>query len=257
MQRFRDTFPFVLIVCFLLIISSSIILKISGFQWIPNSEENRKLAEIPIFNGSVQHYIKNYEKYFNDHFGFRNELVRLNSLVMLALRVSPSSQVILGKDGWLFYDGQPGERIIDLYYRGTKPFTDDELKACRSVLQEHHDWLAQRGIRFLFVVAPDKESIYSEFLPNIHRVTSKGRLDQLIEYMKKYSDVEVLDLRESLINAKKLGLLFLKQIPTGILWEPILVMLQQLILLVSGFIMLNQSPIDALTIKKEISLAGI
>ena len=52
-------------------------------------------------------------------------------------------------------------------------------------------------------MAPNKQSIYSEYLPDsIQYASAKSRLDQLMDYLKQNSDLEVVDLREDFHKAK-------------------------------------------------------
>jgi alginate O-acetyltransferase complex protein AlgJ len=54
------------------------------------------------------------------------------------------------------------------------------------------------------VFAPNKETIYPEFLPNaVKKLRKTTRLDQLIEYLRCNSTLDVLDLREALFVGKK------------------------------------------------------
>ena len=51
------------------------------------------------------------------------------------------------------------------------------------MLQDTQDWLAAHGIRYVFVLTPDKHQIYPEYIPaSIHRLHEQTRSDQLIEY---------------------------------------------------------------------------
>jgi hypothetical protein len=69
--------------------------------------ENRVLASLPEFSidmSLLSTYPKDFEAFYNDHFGFRRTLIWGRSLVMVKLLgVSPNSDVIVCKDGWLFY----------------------------------------------------------------------------------------------------------------------------------------------------------
>src|SRR6185295_1542120 len=65
------------------------------------------------------------------------------------------------------------------------------------------DWLAQRDIRYLFIVAPDKQTIYPEYMPaQLNRVGTATRLDQLVTYFERHSDIRILDLRDALRAVK-------------------------------------------------------
>ena len=69
-----------------------------------NNTENRKLSSLPQFNlKDPINYIREYEEYFNDNFGFRINLVSWNNYISVKLiNESPVPDVTLGLDGWLF-----------------------------------------------------------------------------------------------------------------------------------------------------------
>ncbi|NOR79858.1 MAG: hypothetical protein GQ529_03350, partial [Methyloprofundus sp.] len=69
--------------------------------------------------------------------------------------------------------------------------------------------LAERGIDYLFVIAPNKHTIYGEYLPDhIIKKQELSRYDQLTSYLEKYTQVNFLDLRPALLEAKKHDLLY-------------------------------------------------
>ena len=143
---------------------------------------------------------RNFEGYWNDAFGFRSSLVRAYNRVSLWLGVSPSAKVVVGTDGWLFVGD---EYSAVEYYRATRPFTPEELVWWQGLLEARRDWLAERGIRYLFVVAPDKQDIYPEYMPAaLNRVGTATRLDQLVTHLDRHSDLRLLDLRGALREAK-------------------------------------------------------
>jgi hypothetical protein len=108
--------------------------------------------------------------------------------------------VLEGKDGWLFL-AEVGS-IED--YRGLLPFSPRDLARWQQALESRHDWLAGQGIHYLFVICPDKHTVYPEYMPDrVNRVGTQTRLDQLVQYMKEHSGVEILDLRPALKALKK------------------------------------------------------
>jgi len=168
-----------------------------------DATEKRKLADLPKLKLTWERlnaYPSDFNRYFDDNFGMREKLVGLHSYVKgICLRVSPIRNAIIGKEGWLYL----GDGNVLADYRNAHPFTETELRHWRDVLVAKRDWLAQRGIRYVFVVAPDKHSIYPEYMPNrLNKVSSRSCLDQLIAYMKVNSDFEIVDLRPAL-NAEK------------------------------------------------------
>ncbi len=164
------------------------------------SVENRPAAPFPVLRrATLAEYPAAFEKWFGDRFAFRRTLVRLEGLAKMRIGVSPSPLVVVGKDTWLFY---AGERAVE-QFRHTSPLAPAELARWREALEVRRDELAARGIHYLFVVAPNKETIYSEFMPRGLTVgPGPSRLDQLVEYLRANSMVEVLDLRPALQRAR-------------------------------------------------------
>jgi hypothetical protein len=167
-----------------------------------SSAENRTLAPWPRFRmdaASLRALPDQLTRYFEDHFAFRQRLVRWQAVVRLhALRVSPSNAVIKGRDGWLFYadDGAMED------YATAAPFTSVELEMWRRTLQDTSDWLGSQGIAYVFVISPDKHVIYPEYMPATIRRATVSRIDQLVSHLRDYSTVRVLDLRPALMAAK-------------------------------------------------------
>jgi alginate O-acetyltransferase complex protein AlgJ len=186
------------------------------------SFEKRRLAERPAFPRSrvdVLTFPARLEAWFNDRFGLRDALIRCHNLAKLHdLGVSPqtaqavvepglptsalasvSSQVIPGKQGWLFF---AGDRMID-DYRGTRPFDGDELDAWVEAVSARDRWLRERDIHYLLVIAPNAQSVYPEFLPDtIRKIGHQSRLDQLLSALRDRTSIEILDLRPSQMEAK-------------------------------------------------------
>jgi alginate O-acetyltransferase complex protein AlgJ len=89
-------------------------------------------------------------------------------------------------------------------YLGYVETSKEDLERWRLVLEGRHAWLAERGICYLFVLPPDKKTIYSEYLPEKVAV-SKGvtRGEKLLAYIQENSHVPILDLRGALFEAKR------------------------------------------------------
>lgn len=129
-------------------------------------------------------------------FGFKALLIRLHGIIKVNWLGIPSARgVLIGKDGWYFLRG---ERIIDDYC-GWVPFTDDELGQWKQVLEAREKWFAERGIVYLFLIAPDKHSVYEEYLPDaIARGRGSTRLGQLTEFLQQNSEFRIVDVRPAL-----------------------------------------------------------
>lgn len=192
--------------------------------------ERRKPAEFPEVETRTRGWItyprkrslrafpRKFEQWFNDHIPTRPALLTTyNSARYVGLvsenfgRPTAGGQnragVVIGRNGWLFYRG---ERMVD-YYRGTNPFTEDELDAWVRTLRARRDWCKARGIRYVFVFTPNKHSIYPEHMPrSLTRVRDKSRLDVLLERLQGEDGIDVIDLRPALLRAKQERLTYYK-----------------------------------------------
>jgi hypothetical protein len=174
--------------------------------------ENRLPAEFPklkLGSDGLKRFIVGLEAYYNDHFGFRKALIwSYRSSIFHSFHDQQGNRLaLIGRDGWLYFN----ENQMVEHYRGTLLFTPDQLRDWKTLLEQYRDWFAQRGIKFLFVVAPDKQSIYPEHLPSwMNKVSSETKLDQFFAYMKLHSTVDVLDLRQTLLENRSMGPMYFK-----------------------------------------------
>jgi alginate O-acetyltransferase complex protein AlgJ len=177
-----------------------------------SSIEQRTLAPFPDVALNLETweaFPSQFEAFFDDHFGLRDQLEQLYSLFSLDLGSSPNLRVTVGGDGYLFYtDPSDGNSLED--YRNNDPLTPEELARWKWFLETRYLSLKEKGIGYMFVIAPEKQTIYGEHFPSrFTRVGKQSRLDQLLEVMKN-SPVPILDLRFALLQAKGLGPLYYK-----------------------------------------------
>lgn len=169
--------------------------------------EKRRLARKPSFDYLRPFlYPKKFSSYYNDSFSLRGHLIYLNNLFTYKIfRVSASEKVIIGKQGWLFL-GKATQFANEIdYIRNLQPFTEGQLRHWQILLEERRNWLEQRGIHYIFTIAPNKSTIYPELLPDAIKKSPKpSRLDQLINHLQKNSTMKILDLRPALREAKKI-----------------------------------------------------
>jgi hypothetical protein len=166
--------------------------------------ENRVAAKAPHWPHSwaaLKKLPKEIDAYWNDAFGFRRRLILWQAMARYRVGVSPSSQVIVGKKGWLFYAGDDSIR----QHRGLRLLSAEDLATWQRQLEARRDWLKGLGAHFLFVIAPDKQSVYPEEVPRRFGGAATTPLDQLVNHLRAHSTVDVLDLRSALRAAKKDG----------------------------------------------------
>ena len=128
------------------------------------SSENRQLSEFPspkTEEGKINvDWLSQAGDYFQEHFAFRNELVTGNALLHgRLLETSTADGVIQGKNGWLYYK----DSLDD--YLGQDLLSDRSLFNIAHMLSMTQQALEEKGVNFLFTIAPNKNSLYGDNMP--------------------------------------------------------------------------------------------
>ena len=173
--------------------------------------ENRRLAEKPTLPETKKELLRFPEKFnafLNDQFGFRGYLLHLQSRIRWQLGLQVHPDVLMGKEGWLFLAKR--NQVVE-QYRGIDRFNPDELEWWVRELELREEWLAERGIPLIVIVPPNKHTVYPEYLPEtVGPVVGKTRLDQISDYVQNHTDLEFIDLRGPMLEAKQSSRVFYK-----------------------------------------------
>ncbi len=170
--------------------------------------ENRFAAPFPPTNplssfGALKQFIAEFERYFNDHFGLRQQLIYWNHTWKRGLFAETwGSHVIIGREGWLY--GTWSDDPMEEYENVNTPFTDRQLHEWQTLFESRREWLRRRGAAYVVVIPPDKQTAYPEYLSDWKSALGSSRkLDQFLDFMKRHSDVPIVDLRPALSAGKK------------------------------------------------------
>ena len=178
--------------------------------------EKRILAQLPAFSFARvldrELYVE-LENYFNDHFVFRGPFVKTKNWIdHYILKTSSAKKIHIGREGWLFHTKSLGDYLLNgCEYR-------EKIRGLAKGLQNVERELARQGQIFIFVIAPNKATIYPEYvgLNNPNSPCSKSRYDLLLEAFEEFPVKGFIRLDEILMEAKKNGLLYHK---TGTHWS--------------------------------------
>lgn len=113
--------------------------------------------------------------------------------------LSEYPQVVLGKDNWLF----SGDPINELAWHGG--LDDAQIERCIGELSDITDSLRGRGIDFLFLLVPDKNLIYPEFMPDTYGEV-EGDINSAYERFSKAlskTNIDFIDGKNVLLENKK------------------------------------------------------
>lgn len=162
--------------------------------------ENRILSAYPAFRTEDGTWNANYfgelQEYTAEHFAFRRELVIADSMLKLRFLCTPcDDQVVVGRDGWLFFDETLGD------YAGIR-LSDTEIDGIAARLCEVCSYIRRQEKEPLIIIVPNKNSIYPEYMPaRFGKKAEVTNLTLLQERMKEL-DVPFVDAYQVLLDAK-------------------------------------------------------
>ena len=106
--------------------------------------------------------------------------------------------VIEGRYNWLFYTGNDSLA----YYQGTNLLPEEELADALATMQELQELCDAHGKQLVFAVYPNKEQIYSEYMPTYTVAEGAKRVPQWVDYVTSRSDIRFIYPQEQLLAAK-------------------------------------------------------
>lgn len=147
--------------------------------------ERRRMASLPKLwtsEGVNWNYPADAGAYFTDHFAFRQEAVALNSKIRSEVfGTSPVEDVIVGKNGWLYY----AATLDDYQHKnGVSERMLFNMAHNLALMQEYSEGL---GKTFLFTIAPNKNTLYDENMPDRLRfqVAEKSDAERLEPWLER------------------------------------------------------------------------
>jgi hypothetical protein len=165
--------------------------------------ENRNPAPWPGWQPSKDWFAR-FDAAFSDRFRSRNALIALqHAVVVLGLHSSPVANVVIGRDGWLYFGGEDGH-ALDRHYRGTMPYPQSLVDELAAEIERRRAFLAARGIAYVVAIAPDKSTIYPEHLPAwVTRMAGPTPLERASRALAANRALHFVDLRPVLMKAKR------------------------------------------------------
>lgn len=150
------------------------------FVGADSSAENRTLAELPSVKteeGKLNFsFFSEFETYFSEHFAFRQELVTLDGDIRAEIfGTSSNEDVIVGRDGWLYYTPTAED------FMNINTLSDRAINNINHNLALLSDYCDKQNAAFIFTIAPNKNSIYPEYMPyNYIETDNPGNLEKFI-----------------------------------------------------------------------------
>jgi len=153
--------------------------------------ENRKL----IAKNDVFQSFDNFFVYLNDHFPYRNFIIKFYGFINYKLGYSIHPNLFIGKNGYLFLSNIDN---ITLKQRGIFELSDGEIDFIKNNLVEIFKWAKLNNINLYFIPAPNQQTIHYEHMPLWH--SSLSSQDRYHIYKKIFEDI---GFQENFISLKE------------------------------------------------------
>lgn len=156
--------------------------------------EKRKVQSFPDLKkeGKVNiDFFDELSNYFSDNFAFRQELIAIDAVIKSKIfKESNNEKVIVGKNGWLFFS----ETLND--YLGRNTLSDRQIFACARVLYLLQENAEQNGRKFVFTVAPNKNALFPEYMPDRYIKVSDVNNYSMLKSELSQQKVNFIDLHK-------------------------------------------------------------
>ena len=162
--------------------------------------EKRELTAFPEFikNGKFNvDFSTEFESWFNDRLPLRAYLLSASNFIKSELLKAPSSNVLIGTDGWLFYETEKAD------YINSNALTDDQINAVGVTLSLIEEGVKEKGGNFTFVAMPNKASVYEEHMPSSLRKSDENNLTRINNVLDKLNVTHVDMLKVMQDNKEK------------------------------------------------------
>lgn len=123
-------------------------------------------------------------------------------------RADKSKKYLLGKDGWIFLD-HDSNRVID-QITGRHILDQKGIEAWRKLILERDAYVSSLGAQHLVFVAPNKELVYSEQLPDWVEIADTRPLHQIMTALGPRRASKIVYPLEAIRAGKSKGLTYPK-----------------------------------------------
>jgi hypothetical protein len=180
---------------------SGLNLGVPGADAFATSEQRprRQLPSLALDAPGLRALFGAVEPYWADRMPFRTQLMSIRAAISgwLGQSLNPDL-VVMGKDGWLFFGNQAGQGLDQ--HRGIVRLSESQLADLDGYFAAIAHALAARQTPFVVAIAPDKHSIYPDYLPDHLATAGDTPYDQIL---RQDHDFCLVNLRDELRQARR------------------------------------------------------
>ncbi|GAC1579539.1 MAG: hypothetical protein NVS3B7_13610 [Candidatus Elarobacter sp.] len=143
---------------------------------------------------------RDVEREIADRFPFRTPLVETYDYAKYAwFGGTPTPLIVRGRDSWLFWTMEERRYVT----RTWNP-SDADLSRLAALYGDRARWCAEHGMRYVFVIAPNKSTVYANVAPPWYRPAAPTPFDRLLPMLRSHG-VTTVDVRVPLVAAARTG----------------------------------------------------
>ena len=139
-----------------------------------------------------------FEAWLSDRIPFRAQLLTAANWLRGELLHAESSNVIVGRDGWLFFNSERDD------FLNANAMSDDQIRSIAVTLSLLEENVTGRGGSFTFVPMPNKASVYGEYMPADSQGARENNLTRLTAALQDCG-VRFVDMKQVMLDAKAEG----------------------------------------------------
>lgn len=187
----------------MLIIAPEIDRNTGVFSFIKSRENKAQISPPKIFQASPGQYIHDFSAYYEVNFGMRDVYFFLYSnFKYFLLHSSPlPEKLVIGEEGWFFL----GNSYSDIIAKAMDkvPPSPEMLERISGLIKSRYEQSQKNDIDYLVCIAPDKHTVYFNYLPDWCRPAHHStRTSYISGYLGQKSGVDVIDLKDKILLYK-------------------------------------------------------
>ena len=194
--------PLAVVLFFALAVMPVLLLGVDG-PWLgPGAPSMRGRHDMPAHFRTD--FFTAFDSWFADRIGLRLVLIRIGTGFHVGVLQRPTArEVVFGLDGWMFWPDDGDKVPVTMAdARGHLRLGTEEIRQIGIHLRAIRERLAACERTALVVVAPNKQSIYPEYLLGDRAASASTRLDDLLQRLDPSVSGMVIDPRPELRAAK-------------------------------------------------------
>jgi hypothetical protein len=194
--------PLAVVLFFALAVMPVLLLGIDG-PWLgPGAPSMRERHDLP--SHLRTDFFTAFDAWFADRIGLRLVLIRIGTGFHVDILQRPTArEVVFGLDGWMFWPDDGDKVPVTMAdVRGHLRLGTEEIRRIGTHLHAIRERLAACERTVLVVVAPNKQSIYPEYLLGERASPTSTRLDDLLQRLEPSVSKMLIDPRPELRAAK-------------------------------------------------------